>query len=141
MNANFFVKTLGSASVVCISLFAFPQASEASLRFCNNTGITIQLAIGYADGNQNTRWTSRGWYNIPPGECATPISGNLQNRYYYYYAEDTGDGVWRGDYTFCTKSEAFTIHGDQNCRSRGYEQRGFRRVDTGDSINHRVNLN
>jgi uncharacterized membrane protein len=144
MKTNFFAKTLGSLSVVCVSLFAFPQVSEASLRFCNNTSRTIDLAFGYPEqmqGGSSTRWTSKGWYNIDPSECATVISERLQSRYYYFYAEDFSNGVWKGNHNFCTTSEAFTIHGDQNCRSRGYDERGFRQVDTGDDLSHTVNLN
>ncbi|MGB1026599.1 MAG: DUF1036 domain-containing protein, partial [Rhodospirillaceae bacterium] len=86
------------------------------------------IAIGYKDGGN---WVSEGWWNADSGECKVVVQGNLKNRYYYYMAE-SNEGWFDGqDYMFCTETQAFTIIGDENCQSRGYEESSFRQIDTG----------
>lgn len=125
MNTHFLTKAL--LTMGGLAVLAAPQASYASLQFCNRTNSQLSLAVGYI---ANSVWTSGGWWNVTPGSCVTPISGNLTNRYYYYHAHSSGGGSWDGDYTFCTTNSAFTISGDENCSGRGYETTGFRQIDT-----------
>lgn len=108
-------------------VFASAEAA-ASLRICNETDHTRSIAIGY--GNDGT-WTSEGWWNIDPGKCASVISGDLNNRYYYYRATRTGAEFSDEGYMFCTDQQAFTIVGDDQCTERGYRREGFRKIDTG----------
>jgi|GEM_PF-1826759 len=107
-----------------------PTTGEAAsnLRICNGAGAKRYLAIGYS---QNDQWVSEGWWNLDPGECATPVSGDLTQRYYYYRAEDTNEYFQGNGYMFCTVDEAFTIYGDENCQARGYEEHPFSEIDTG----------
>ena len=103
-------------------------AAQADLRFCNETDHVQSISIGY-QGPEG--WTSEGWWNVAPGECQTPVAGDLRNRYYYYRAEIDA-GAFEGEgYFFCTTAEAYTIVGDTNCEARGYEQEDFREIDTG----------
>ncbi|MGK7890842.1 MAG: DUF1036 domain-containing protein [Leptolyngbyaceae cyanobacterium] len=113
-----------------IPLTFWESKALADWRICNNTGYDVTIAIGYSDDGE---WVSKGWWEIGSGgRCMTLIHGDLQNRYYYYYAEhnDIG-GSWSGDYYFCVSSNAFLIVGDENCQSRGYRAQGFAQVDTG----------
>ncbi|MDE4131924.1 DUF1036 domain-containing protein [Phaeobacter sp. QD34_3] len=105
----------------------------AGLEICNDADKSLSVAIGYADGKT---WVSKGWWNIDPGACKTPLSGDLKNRYYYYRANASGSPFASGDYTFCTTSSAFTIAGDTECGNRGYETTGFRKLDTGETAKH-----
>jgi len=124
-----------ATSVILLTTFAEP--SDASLQFCNRTRSSVMLAVGYIDGQV---WTSKGWFNIAPSTCSTPISGRLTNRYYYYYGHDSSNAEWKGDHSFCTSSNAFTIPGNLNCQARGYKPFGFVQLDTGNSADYTLNL-
>jgi len=106
--------------------------ARADFQICNESEATRIVAIGYSENDQ---WVSEGWWHLDPGECATPITGDLTQRYIYYRAdvEDTVQGVvFPGEgYMFCTSTDAFTIVGDQNCEARGYKTEDFREIDTG----------
>jgi uncharacterized membrane protein len=113
------------------STFLFVQRASAEWTICNNTGYPVAVAVGY---EENGDWISEGWWNIEGGSCAEPISGDLENRYYFYYAEQIGfKNVWIGDAAFCVSSNRFTIVSDRKCNSRGYDRKGFVQVDTGSS--------
>mgnify|MGYP000674910905 CR=1 FL=1 len=114
-----------------IGLAASPAL--AGLEICNNAGQSLSLAIGYSSDGE---WISEGWWNIPVGQCKTPVSGDLKNRYYFYRANAGGTAIASGDYSFCTTPQAFTIQGDSNCGGRGYETQGFRKLDTGETAAH-----
>ncbi|MBB4264451.1 DUF1036 domain-containing protein [Roseospira visakhapatnamensis] len=102
--------------------------ADAGLRICNQSGIPRFLAIGYSKDDQ---WTSEGWWTLDTGECATPVEGDLTQRFYYYRAEDPSEAFEGEGYAFCTVDDAFTIIGDQDCAGRGYEEHDFSEIDTG----------
>ena len=106
------------------------QQAAAGLELCNGTDIQHSVAIGYKSGDL---WVSEGWWTIAPGACATPVTGDLSLRYYYFRAEASGHEFLDEGYAFCTQSAAFTIEGDENCAARGYEQEMFRQIDTGEA--------
>jgi uncharacterized membrane protein len=103
-------------------------AAQADLKVCNKTRYTQGISIGYKEGS---RWVSEGWWNINRGKCATVVGGDLKQRYYYYRAEVDGGPFNGSGYYFCTSSREYTIHGDTNCRGRGYDREDFREIDTG----------
>lgn len=115
------------------ALILFATPAFAGLEICNNAAKSLSVAIGYSDQGE---WVSEGWWNIPAGECKTPVKDDLKNRYYYYRANASGEPFASGDYSFCTTPEAFTITGDDNCEARGYEAMGFRKLDTGETATH-----
>ncbi len=109
---------------------ALANPAQAELQICNETEYTQSVSIGYK-GDED--WTSEGWWNIEPGDCATPVQGDLKNRFYYYRAEiDGGDFAGQG-YSFCTDPSEYTIVGDTDCEARGYETEDFREIDTGET--------
>lgn len=110
--------------------FAVAGAARAGLEICNQTDELQSIAIGFKG---ETDWTSQGWWNIPPGDCAVLIGGALTKRYYYYYADSAGGGFRGQDFTFCTRNDEFSVTGDTDCESRGYTKTGFREIDTGES--------
>ncbi len=103
--------------------------AQAGLEICNDTGVRQSVAIGYKG---ETDWTSEGWWNIDPGNCATLVAGDLTKRYYYYYAESSRSFEGQ-NFTFCTHADVFTIIGDTECEQRGYKLQGFREIDTGET--------
>lgn len=128
--------TAGAA--VAAAIMAAATSAQAKFDVCNNSSDDITVAFGYREDGE---WTSSGWWNISQGECMTVYDKNLKEQYYYYYAEKVNsEGFWEGDYVFCAIDEAFTIVGDQNCKSRGYDAYGFREIDVGEKINDKIDL-
>jgi uncharacterized membrane protein len=109
---------------------ALPGAARAGLEICNDTALLQSVAIGYKG---DTDWTSEGWWNIAPGDCALVLAGGLTRRYYYYYAEAAGAPFESQDYLFCGSEEIFEITGDTDCEGRGYETLSMREIDTGET--------
>lgn len=103
-----------------------PLPALADLEFCNNTDENVSVAIGYAD---DETWVSEGWWTTAPGDCTTPIAGQLPNRYYYWRATSPSYSWEEEQYMFCTSPKTFTIVGDENCEGRGYDQNPFNEID------------
>lgn len=109
----------------------------AGLDFCNDTGETATVAIGY-EGQGG--WTSEGWWTVGPDECTTAIGADLPRRYYYWRAT-TPDGAFATeDFYFCTSEQVFTIVGDTECSARGYAREAFTEVDVGNAVDYTVRL-
>lgn len=124
------------ASGFSLPWLAMADQAKADLVICSRKiNRHLDVAIGYREGND---WVSKGWWRLPPSHCITPVSGNLPVRYYYLRAVEWGTGMVREqNYKFCVTSEEFTIYGDANCESRGYEEKGFFQYDcAGSSICH-----
>jgi uncharacterized membrane protein len=130
------------AIAVCISFIAFGWSTRvhAGLNICNESGQPIYVAIAWEENND---WHSRGWFNINSLSCATPISGTLQSRYYWYYAESLEKKlIWAGNGAthsgaFCVITDAFFFR-DSNRTDCDY--RDFKRIDTGDTVVYTLSL-
>ncbi len=105
-------------------------AAQAALEICNRTSVLQTVAIGFK-GEKD--WTSEGWWNIDPGNCAIVLAGDLTRQYYYYYAESKNEDFQGQDYRFCASDDVFTIVGDTSCEERGYDTLSMREIDTGPS--------
>jgi uncharacterized membrane protein len=102
--------------------------ARADLRVCNQTRNPINIALGY---RAQSGWLSEGWWLAGPNECASVFLGDLNSRFYYLFAaDDVGGGAWDGNVFMCTRDEAFTISGVEDCLARSYERTGFFEVDT-----------
>jgi uncharacterized membrane protein len=115
--------------------------AKADFGICNKTNMTVYAAVGYSDDGQ---WTSEGWWELAPGECATMLSRKLSKKFYYYYAESSDqEWFWESegnDNLFCASDNAFKIVGAEDCKGRGYDVYGFREVDVGDNITYSIDL-
>jgi uncharacterized membrane protein len=126
----------GSVSYAA-SLVASVSPSLADFRICNYTNSTADAAIGYKDPERG--WMSKGWWVVRPEKCATVLTGDLRNRYYYVYARDEQGRRWQGGDgwefgTFCiNRAKAFTADQREyrHCDEYGLGTRLFRLVDTG----------
>ncbi|MFO1433619.1 MAG: DUF1036 domain-containing protein [Candidatus Competibacteraceae bacterium] len=108
-----------------LTLFAPPKAALAYLEFCNySTHRTVDIAVVYDDGKGG--WIAEGWWEASQGECVRPITGNLHNGRYYFYAQGDG-GKWHGDYPFCTLPDNFVLYNPQKC-DRG-KMKNFQSID------------
>lgn len=111
-----------------MALAMFPGAGLAGLEICNDTEARQTVAIGYKG---DADWVSEGWWNIQPGNCVTPVKGDLKRRYYYLLTKSSGWIFDDENIVFCTASDAFTIVGDTDCKARGYRKGQFAKIDTG----------
>jgi uncharacterized membrane protein len=103
--------------------------ASAKLAVCNKTAAPAKVALGRFDG---ATWMSEGWWTIAPGTCATLLDTPLKARYYYLFATDGGAGSWSGSRAFCvSQTGKFSIGGRSDCASRGYDEKSFFEVDTG----------
>ena len=127
---------------------AAEQSEERGLIMCNKTDYLVWAATGIV---REDSFESRGWHRVDANDCAQVINGNLDDKYYFYYAEavtDTGRQavragrpvLWQGDFTMCTKSTRFVINNREDCQARGLDAAKFRRIDTGTARKWRVNL-
>ncbi|ABS61919.1 protein of unknown function DUF1036 [Parvibaculum lavamentivorans DS-1] len=127
---------------------ALAEHEKVGLSFCNKTEELVWAAVGYLDSGDDM---SSGWIRIEPGTCRKSIKGKLSGDTYFAYAEaidETGavarrNGepmIWGGTENFCTKATRFEIRGRDRCASRGFDQRGFMRIDTGGAARLSVDL-
>lgn len=118
------------------------RQAATGLSICNNTDYLVWAAVGYESGED---FTSSGWIRIEPARCEKAIKGALTQKHYYTYAEAVdGSGLvarrhgqdlaWAGNHTFCTKGTRFEIEGRGTCTERGFDETGFKRIDTGDAL-------
>lgn len=138
---------VGLAGFAVASLAAMVPAA-ADFRVCNKSGETVDVAIGFF-ADDKSGWISRGWYRINAGGGCVPVWwGDLNNRYYYVYA-DTGGGAghrWDGAGTnrptapFCVSKATFrldqNLYGsrqDADCARHQLHSRTFFRVDVGNA--------
>ncbi|MEM9121764.1 MAG: DUF1036 domain-containing protein [Pseudomonadota bacterium] len=121
---------------LALSRRANSSEAETGLELCNTTGETVWAAIATAEDEADP--ISKGWYKLEAGDCAKAIKDELKNRFFYTYAEtedkegqETADRLtWGGNRFFCVNAVMFAIEGAEDCALRGFEPRGFRRIDT-----------
>lgn len=104
---------------------ATSNQAHAKLEVCNETDLQRDIAIGY---KKDGEWTSEGWWILEVGECKPVIKEELTSTFYYYRAVNKGKEFDPGKYSFCTQTEVFTIVGDENCESRGFDKSFFREL-------------
>ena len=104
---------------------ATSNQAHAKLEVCNETELRRDVAIGY---KKDGEWTSEGWWILDIGECKSVIKEELTSTFYYYRAVNKGKEFDPGKYSFCTQTEVFTIVGDENCESRGFDKSFFREL-------------
>jgi uncharacterized membrane protein len=115
--------------LISICVGVFPSFAHADFKLCNRSEMPIYTAIKY---NNGTMWITEGWWRLWPGDCKTPLRGNIDQKYYYVYANSSDDFfVWKGDSYGCVRDEPFTMNAHQ-CEPNSTKQ--FRTVDTGDAV-------
>jgi hypothetical protein len=76
-------------------------------------------------------WYVRGWYKVDPNKATQVIAGDLQERYYYFYA-NSANRVWSGkdSFHFIQPVKGFWYKVGSP-PAVGTVQKGFRKIDTG----------
>ena len=116
------------ARIIVVLVSLMPEGAEAGLNVCNKSAETVRAALGRFDGKD---WMSEGWWSISPRTCSRLVTKPLDARYYYLFATDGAAGTWEGGTMFCTSTGRFAIEGRGRCTRRGYDRKGFFRIDTG----------
>jgi uncharacterized membrane protein len=120
------------------SLLLLATEAHAWFNICNRGGVPISMVIAYKSGD---KFMSKGWWNIASGSCITAVGGDLANRYYYLHGKDSEGMYVSGSYNFCVvTNRAFEIYDAESCSGTNREWRGFREIDTGDSLNYTYNI-
>ncbi|PBB93197.1 hypothetical protein CK215_04265 [Mesorhizobium sp. WSM3864] len=116
--------------------------ARAELEFCNKTVDTVWVAVAHLKDGE---WLAEGWWEMKAGKCFSPI-GDFSNRYYYYYAFDTGPsaGAWEAEEDeegawFCFTKKEFTFTGNR-C-PRGWTKKKFAIIDVKGYDKFTQNLN
>jgi uncharacterized membrane protein len=124
-------------AVLTLSAAGAPPA-RADLKLCNSTPSRVGVAIGYQD---NTGWTTEGWWNVESQTCETLLKGALPSQFVYVHAIDYDrGGEWGGKDEMCVADKSFAIRGVQDCSKRGYKRSGFFEVDTGQAAEWTIRL-
>ena len=128
---NFFVILglfLASAALGC-------SAANASVKLCNKSGDTLQIAIAHPVTLPYVTNEIRGWITLSNRECETFINGDFGASYTFYYFMVKADltvyepaGV-KAEYPFCVTGDAFVRRGSwsklQSSCPDGYVTREF----------------
>lgn len=110
-----------------------------SLHFVNRHRAPVSICILWYNTSCNPPWRKTGWWNVNPGGVATPLIGNLNNRYYYFYAR-ASDGTYWGD---PNRQIAVTTNAFNVCLDHIFEPNWIvplKEIDTGPYTNFTVNL-
>ncbi|MGB0697089.1 MAG: DUF1036 domain-containing protein [Rhodospirillaceae bacterium] len=135
------LRLLGVATIVMGTWMAMSAPAHAWLRFCNDTGRTQNVAVGYQEGDD---WVSEGWWVLSSGECKKVLSGDLRYRNYYYRIKSGGVSRKQdASYYFCTETQPFTIvgsHSKGHCSSRGHYRRAFKKMYVGEARDFTIDI-
>ncbi|WP_339795865.1 DUF1036 domain-containing protein [Paenibacillus sp. FSL R5-0744] len=123
------------------------------LSFRNNTSLTVYVAFAYyssascnQDSNPLIPWPSWyeavGWYTINPGQTVEVLSGEVNNREIYYYAESSDRRlVWSGVNYLTLPQNAFKLCGGAGyCDAPLCRRLGLRKISIGNFRNYTVNI-
>jgi uncharacterized membrane protein len=98
------------------------RSNLIGLQLCNRTPGRLWAAIARRRGEG---WESRGWWSLPPGDCARTIDEPLlQGSYFVHAFMESAQGeryLATGGDTFCTSPSRFAIIGRENCEARYYD--------------------
>lgn len=119
-----------------------PDAARAEFKVCNQTLNLYNVAIAVKKpdltiGRDNTGvFYTEGWWTVPANACVQLVKEELTSRYVYLYATNIyGDDSLSGGEKLCIGSKKFVIAHPPgvlwNCWVRGYQQAGFKEIDTG----------
>ncbi|HXM19408.1 MAG TPA: DUF1036 domain-containing protein [Candidatus Tumulicola sp.] len=118
------------SAVAAILFLAAPRPAQASLQICNKSSERIDTAVAYYyDDGLDAAWESEGWWVLQPGQCATPVSYDLDYRYYYVFGNGPSH-YWGGTYNFCVDMSTKFDFLDSDTKCPNGTWKGFRRIDT-----------
>ena len=124
------------------------ESADARFRVCNKSDTVLSVAFGRIDRARG--WVAKGWWVIDTGRCANVYPDDLDNRYFYAYAEAKGGGpAWKGGTVpFCVEDSEFLLFQEQygkntpeDCAKAGLRSARFISIDVGQGErNHTLNF-
>lgn len=109
------------------------REAKLGLFFCNKTEQPVWSAIAEPKGE--SRYESRGWWKLEPGDCAKVIKGGLTADHFYAYGViEDARGERRlagGDKNFCINAVRFSSSTDTSCADQELDEAVFRRIEIG----------
>lgn len=124
------------------------QRAEARFRVCNQMNQSLSVAFGYVDRTRG--WVAQGYWTIDTNQCTNIYEPDLDNRYYYVFAQSTAGAIplQGGTVSFCIDNKRFLSYQEQygksspeDCAKAGLRSVPFFSVDVGQGqANHVLNL-
>ena len=140
-----------AALITTFLMLGAGREALADYRICNRSPVKVAVSFGYYEPGMGL--TSKGWWNLPVGECATVFNGDASSRIFYVYATGEGGRVWKADDAqdggaFCVSPQKYLAHTRDyksgantiNCEASGLQERKFRRIEAGTFSNETYNL-
>jgi uncharacterized membrane protein len=126
-------------AVGAMAVLGLADPAGASLKFCNDTGARVTVAVAYVEKdppgvstNGHRGVTVRGWYKFDPSECAAVSDIDSAKHWVYYYAHGDG-GEWAGTSWLCVGSRKLdrvtSFHRSGDRCPQGDRLVGFKRID------------
>ena len=108
------------------------KAKSYGFEVCNRSTYAAWAAVGTPSGGQAT---TKGWYEVKPGQCIKPVAERLMSAFVYVYAETVDSAqkklYWRGGDKLCANDVMFNLQGPVGeCNDKSLVPLGFLRVDT-----------
>lgn len=96
---------------------AAPGQAQAAYRLCNETSYVFDAAIGVQSRGEVT---TRGWFQVLPGQCRVVVKGPLDADKYYFFSRvpdyyDIAATRFEGGRQLCVGNGDFLIAGAQEC--------------------------
>jgi uncharacterized membrane protein len=134
--------------LMVLVLWLTTERADAGFRVCNQFEQRLSVAFGYVDRTKG--WVAQGWWVINPGQCTNVHGDDLDNRYYYVFAQPTAGGPpWKGGkVAFCIQDKSFLLYQAEygkntaeDCAKAGLQSAAFISVDVGPGEkNHTFNF-
>lgn len=81
------------ALVCAAAALGLAATASADVRICNQTSRSLTVAMAAVVDVPYNAWSVEGWWNLRPGQCATPFVGDYSNEKVYYYAQFLDNGA------------------------------------------------
>ena len=113
-------------SLLCLVGFGVSEA-EADYRLCNETSYIVDAAIGVQSRGDVT---TRGWFQIVPGQCRVVVQGPLDADKYFVNSRvpdfyDYSLTQFETGNRFCVGGGDFLIAGAANCSNPSHRLESF----------------
>ena len=155
------VRTLFACSILTAAMLpAISTTAFADFTICNHARFPVFAAIGYQEKEKG--WVSVGWFEIPRLSCEAVISGPLDGRSVYTFAEGnqppSGYWFWWPEYwregnakgkrdgeMLCVADHQrrFAIYRNEvrgSCKASGYIEKFFTKHNPGNGVNYTSHL-
>lgn len=113
--------------LVALVAIAAPTESRADYRLCNETSYVVNAAIGVQSRGDVT---TRGWFEVLPGQCRVVVQGPLDADKYYFFSRvpsyyDIAVTRFESGVRLCVGTGDFLIAGATQCSDPSHKLERF----------------